>query len=584
MDTAVYSCIQRVPFLALKTMIKSNTNKYILYIRKSTDDKEKQVLSLDSQKEEMLKIAKRENIEIVETIEESRSAKLPKNRPLFAKMLADISSDKANAIICWRLDRLSRNPIDSAEISWMLQQGVLQHIKTHEREYYPKDNVVVMSVDTAMANQYIRDLSENVTLGLKRKAQMGWYPSRAPLGYLNDRSEIQGQRKILKDPLSFDLVRRMFDYMLTGAYSSLAIWRIFSKELNLKTVKSGKFTKSYIYQIFCNPFYYGDFEYPKKSGNWYMGKHEPIITKDEFDHIQVLLGLRTAPKPKGRFFPFTTLIRCQNCKARITAEYKEKRQKNGNVHKYVYYHCTKRLDANCTQKSLGELELDKQLASDIEKITIPSEFHEWAMAQLKIAHHKEISDRNIVIDSLQREYNKQVAFIDSLIEMRANKELTEEEFIAKKSVAMQNKLRLQAGLNGADKRVDDWVSKTEKLLGFTFDAIERFKNGTPQVKREMLAYLGSNHSLFNQKLTLDLEKPLLYIEEASQEVEAINKRLEPLNNGINKELLWDEYAKNDVLCPREESNLYRKIRNLASYPLNDEGFALCLVGVRLGFL
>ncbi len=116
----------------------------------------------------------------------------------------------------------------------------------------------------------------------------------------------------------------------------------------------------------------------------------------------------------------------------------------------------------------------------------------------------------------------------------------------------------------------DWVAKTEKLLGFTYDAIERFKNGTPQVKREMLAYLGSNHSLFNQKLTLDLEKPLLYMEEASQEVEAIHKRLEPLKSGINKELLWDEYAENDVLCAHEESNLDLKIRNLLSYPLNDE--------------
>ena len=552
-------------------MNKLNQKNYILYVRKSTDTEDKQVLSLDSQVESMEKIAEQSGIKIFEMITESRSAKKPYNRPEFAKMMEKLVDGRANGIICWKLDRLARNPIDGGQVSWMLQQGIIQGIKTYDREYLPTDNVLIMAVELGMANQYVRDLSVNVTRGLYKKAQDGWYPSRAPLGYLNDRSQIKGSRTIVKDPERFDLVRRMFDYVLTGAYSSLQIWRTFSKELNLGTLISGKLSKGYIYRIFSNTFYYGDYEYPKKSGNWCKGKHEPMITKDEFDRIQVLLNLKTAPKSKGHFFPFTTLIRCHNCNARITAEYKVKKQKNGNIHRYVYYHCTKRIVANCTQKSVEEAILDKQLFNEIEKITIPPEFHEWALAELKVAYQKDLADRSVVVESLQREYNKQIVFLDSLIEMRINKELTEEEFASKKSLAMQNKLRLQSSLDRTDQKVDDWVAKTTKLLGFTLDAIERFNNGTPEVKREMLAYLGSNHQLFNQKLALDLEKPLLYVEEASRAIKSIHERLEPTNNGLDKERLWSAYSQNPLLYPRRESNPHQDLRRVLLYPLSYGG-------------
>src|SRR3990167_9106867 len=68
----------------------------------------------------------------------------------------------------------------------MLQQGIIQHIQTYEKSYYSTDNVLIMSVEFGMANQYIRDLSENTKRGLRAKARQGIYPSVAPLGYLND--------------------------------------------------------------------------------------------------------------------------------------------------------------------------------------------------------------------------------------------------------------------------------------------------------------------------------------------------------------------------------------------------------------
>ena len=155
--------------------------QYFLYARKSTDVEDKQVLSIEAQLAELRAVAKRDGLEIAEEFVEKRSAKMP-GRPVFEDMLKRIERGDAQGIVCWKIDRLSRNPVDSGRISWLLQQSVIQKIVAHDKTYLPHDNVLLMSVEFGMANQYIRDLSVNVTRGLRQKARQGVYPSIAPLG------------------------------------------------------------------------------------------------------------------------------------------------------------------------------------------------------------------------------------------------------------------------------------------------------------------------------------------------------------------------------------------------------------------
>jgi DNA invertase Pin-like site-specific DNA recombinase len=176
--------------------------KYFLYARKSSESEDRQVASIESQISELTKTAKENNFEIVEILSESQSAKAP-GRPIFAKMIERIYKGEAQGIICWKLDRLARNPVDGGNISWMLQRGIIQHIQTHERDYYPTDNVLMMSVEFSMANQFILDLSQNTKRGLRTKAEKGWYPGPAPTGYLNSLSKRRGEKKIIKDPKRF---------------------------------------------------------------------------------------------------------------------------------------------------------------------------------------------------------------------------------------------------------------------------------------------------------------------------------------------------------------------------------------------
>lgn len=159
--------------------------QYFLYARKSTDVEDKQILSIEAQLAELREIAKRENLSIAEEFIEKRSAKKP-GRPVFGDMMARIQRGEAQGIICWKLDRLARNPVDDGLVRWSLQQATIQRIATPEKSYFPPDNVLLMSVEFGMANQYVRDLAANTARGLRQKVRRGEYPGLAPLGYLND--------------------------------------------------------------------------------------------------------------------------------------------------------------------------------------------------------------------------------------------------------------------------------------------------------------------------------------------------------------------------------------------------------------
>lgn len=143
-----------------------------------------------------------------------------------------------------------------------------------------------------------------------------------------------------------------------------------------------------------------------------------MITKEEFDRIQKMIRPDNI-KPMKHVFAFTGLIKCGECGATVTAEHKTKRQKNGNVHYYTYYHCTKRVDKNCSQRVIQVQDLEKQIADILENLSIPPEFNEWAMSWLKQENHKEAGDRNTILQTQQKAYNECVKKIDNLIDMRA---------------------------------------------------------------------------------------------------------------------------------------------------------------------
>ena len=519
--------------------------RYIMYCRKSTDAEDRQVQSITDQKRESDKLAREKGIKIVKFFGESKSAKQP-GRPMFNEMIQMIQNGEAEGILCWKLNRLARNPIDGGQIQWLLQQGTIQSIITPSREYLPTDNVLMMTVELGMANQFILDLSKDVKRGMKAKAEKGWRPHTAPLGYLNDKSGEKGNKKIFKDPERFPLVRKMWDSMLTGNYAVPWVRETANEEWGLKTVphkkKGGKkLSLSVAYKIFTNRFYYGEFTY---NGEVYQGKHEPMITKGEYDRVQRILGRAGKPRPKTKRLPFNGIIRCGECGAMITSEQKFKKIKStGEIRNYIYHHCTKRKkDTICHQKSISHKELKKQIEGYLDSITIPEEFLDWALEVLNHRNELEKTDRNLILQTQQKNYQDCIKRIDNLIQLYISPDnigrelLSEQEFKEQKNALIKEKTRIESEMKTVGERVNEWVDLSEKTFKFATYAKHWFEKGDFEVKTSILRALGQNFTLKDGILAMDLKKPYLVIKEGLEIEPVKNEGLELAKTMIKQPL------------------------------------------------
>ncbi len=517
---------------------------------------------------------------MVDVFTESQSAKAP-GRPVFKEILNKINQGRASGVICWKLDRLARNPIDGGQIIWLLQRGVIKHIQTFDRAYYPEDNVLLMSVEFGMANQYVLDLSKNVKRGLKTKAEKGWLPTTAPLGYLNDKTKERGIREIFKDPERFEMIKEMWQMMLSGIHTPPKIAKLANEHWGFKSPGGRPLVKSTIYQLFTNSFYSGWFEYPKGSGNWYKGNHEPMVTQEEFERVQILLGRKGKPRIKRHSFAFTGLIRCGECGAMVTAEEKNQiicsecrhkfssnnrfecpkcqspieKMKKPTVLHYLYYHCTKKKNLDCTQGSIEVKELERQIERYLSRIQISEKFKNWAVKHLKEENEKETASREKIFDSQRKAYKYCLKKLDNLFELKISPSnsdgvlLSDEEYARRKATLVKEKVRLEEILNDTGGRIERWLDIGEKIFNFACHARCRFKNGSSQEKSHILQALGSNLILKDKKLIIELKKPLTLIGRVVAGVPETRRGFEPGKSGRNERKLEEAYAKSPTVLP-----------------------------------
>lgn len=536
--------------------MENNTNQkieYSAYHRKSTESEDRQILSIDSQIDKSTEMAKSLGIKLKEEniFTESKSAKVTNNRPEFRKMVDGIEKGKITGIISWHADRLSRNAIDSAILIDLMDRNKLIEIVTPGQTFRntPFDKFMFM-LSCTQAKMENDKKAIDVKRGMAKAASRGNFPGVAPIGYINDPYLPKGQKHTSRDPERFEIVRKMWDLMLTGTVTPFHVLRVATTEWGLTMRNGKKVCKNTIYWIFRNPFYTGRFEYPRKSGNWHEGTYEPMVTLEEYDRVQVMLGKKGNPRPKSHIFEFTGMMHCGECAGSITAELKTKRQKNGNVHTYVYYHCTKRVHKNCTQGVVEVKELKKQIAKEIDSIEIPAEFHSFAMKWFKNENKKDANSQKVVLGANQKAYNKSVEKLSGLIDMRASGEISPEEFTKKQAQYFAEKNEFKKLLDGSDNRVDQWNQTSNEMLTFIEQAQERFKNGTLQTKRSILSTLGSNLIIKDKKLSINIEKSLFPMKKISTEVKVIKKRLEPLNTLEKQKEFEQECAQSTMMCSR----------------------------------
>lgn len=478
--------------------------KYFIYCRKSTESEDRQILSLDSQQSEVDKlVAGVPDLEVVHIYRESQSAKKP-GRPIFDLMLTRIERGDAQGIIAWNPDRLARNALDGARIIDSLDRGRLKNLKfcTFSFENSPQGKLMLFTL-FGFSKYYVDSLSENIKRGNRTKAERGWRPSRPPIGYLHDPIA----KAIVPDPERFDLVRQMFRLVLSGTHTPRSIHRMAKMEWGLRTLKrksqgGALIHLSAVNKVLRNPFYAGVFIW---EGRTMVGRHEPMLTLQDFDRIQTLFRRPGQRRPNKKAFAYTGLIRCGSCGLSITAE--TKRNKYGSV--YTYYHCTRsRYETPCAERYVQAESLERQMVAFLDSLRIAPKAAKWLTAtlggQATIRSNERESQRTSIQSSV-RALDKE---LDTLTDLRVRSLLTDEEFTRKRLELTRSRVNLGQQLEELSGERDA-SEPLRTLISFSNQAVELFNGADDSLKRLLLKTTSSNSTLRDRILNIQARKPFV---------------------------------------------------------------------------
>jgi site-specific DNA recombinase len=513
--------------------------RYINYARRSSDEKsKKQVQSIEDQLSDTRRFARDYSLNVIEEMTESRSAKEP-GRPVFNLMIEKIRKGEADAILCWKLDRLARNPIDAATLRWMMRQGLLLEIRTPYQAYRPEDNAVITAVESAMAEQYIIDLKKGVERGMKSKCEKGGFPGVAPQGYLNDRLTAT----IVKDEKRFPILKKAWRLLIEEKHTVPEIHSILVNQWGYrsrgnKRNPEGLLSFPGLYHIFHNPFYMGSFAF---SGESYVHDYPRMVSKEEWEKAQRIIAGRGHKKPAKHNHPFTGLITCASCGFFVTAE---------KAKGYTYYHCNNK-SGLCSKKGIREEEIERQIDDLLESITMPPEFEELAHRVIKELQAEESMSRQHVEQTGQNTLRDLQKKKEALLSLFLEGHLTKEEYAAKKQELSSQEVGLKLGAEQTGNEENAVYETMQNVTHFTTHARSLFQDAEPDVKRLIAKHLASGYVLNNGKdLQIELGPLFAPVRSSWKKVDFENPSIEHQKTGSASRLTGENRHTIQMWCSR----------------------------------
>ncbi|MGH7234360.1 MAG: recombinase family protein, partial [Candidatus Saccharimonadales bacterium] len=513
--------------------------RYIAYFRKSSESEERQSLSIPAQRRKVKELFP--DIKIVKFIEEAKSAFKP-GRDGFDEMMTALGNGEADGIVSWHPDRLSRNEVDAAVITYGLRTGLIKDLKFGSYFFDNSPEGIMMLQNVMSHSQYYSSkLSKDVKRGNDEQRKRGWTTGRAIEGYLNARNDGQmDYGVIIKDPERFSLRRQMWDLMLTGKYSVPRIVDIANKQWGYKTRGTKKYapgpiSRNSLYNMFNNPRYAGQIPVPDQPGECETASYIPMVTIEEYDAVQELLGKRGTRKlaPK-KMFNYRGTMFCGECGCVITAESKNVKLKDGSIKRLIYYHCTHKRP--CTQrKNLEEKNIKKQYTKTLGKYTILPQFKDWALEALGGQNEIESTDFTAILESQSRTIEATHKEVKKLIKMASKELISEEQFSEEKKDLEQQIEDLEEEREDTKKRANSWYATAEKLFDLAVNGRDKFLNGTLEEKRTVLRDLGQNPVILDGNLIITPHPWAVPIENGYKPIEKEYLRVRSLPEHLQKE-------------------------------------------------
>ena len=462
--------------------------KYFVYARKSTDTEEKQVLSIEAQITELKEFAAKEKLEIVASLCEAKTAKEP-GRIIFGEMLKRIEKGEAEGILAWHPDRLARNSIDGGQIIYLLDTGQLKDLKfpTFWFDSTPQGKFM-LNIAFGQSKYYVDNLSENVRRGQRQKCRRGEWPTKAPLGYLNNKND---KRRIEVDPIRAPLVKRAFELYSTGDYTLKALAK-YLKDAGLRNSKGNVLAKTCVQNMLKKHFYYGTFFY---RGEYHEGNYEPIISKSLFDQSQQVMANRGKKKRQRKYqFAFSGLMRCGQCGCMITCE----KQKG-----HHYYHCTKK-KGPCDQRYAREELIAEQMKALIQKVALSDDWSNNMLNKLDEEKAQAKSETKVLVQNLADQKAEVEQKLNRLLDLYIEgKAISPEEYQAKKREYLDRKADIQQKVRDFELTGNNWLEPMRKLILSSCQAKILISENNPDKISTFLKNIGSNFILKDKKFQFE---------------------------------------------------------------------------------
>jgi DNA invertase Pin-like site-specific DNA recombinase len=434
-------------------------NKFFLYARKSTDVEDKQVLSIEAQIAELRALAKQNNLNVIDVFIEKQSAKIP-GRPIFGEMIKRLENGEAEGILAWHPDRLARNSIDGGKVIYLIDCGRIAALKFPQFWFEPTpQGKFMLNIAFGQSKYYVDSLSENTKRGLRQKVRRGEYPSVAPIGYIND----VRNKSIIVDCKKAKVIKAAFEYYAAGN-ARLEDVSDFLAQRGIFSRGGKRIHKTRATFILSNPFYCGLFRY---SGELHEGKHKPIIAKKIFDKVQEVLKQRGRPHHKTKNEPqdYCGLLRCDTCGMSITGEYRVKKQKNGNTHDYIYYHCTKKNKSiKCPEPCIRQEELDKQISSLLQKFSLRADWAEKLLEMTETEKEKSAQSVSAFVLESQNQIRAINEKLQRLLDGYLEQDIERETYREEKAKLLSEKKSLEEKMARIEQKQNDWLEPMKEWI------------------------------------------------------------------------------------------------------------------------
>jgi len=471
-------------------MIKT---KFFLYARKSTEEDDKQIMSIEAQLFELREFARKEKLEILEEFQESKSAKKP-GRAKFSEMIKKIEKSEGVGILAWHPDRLARNSVDGGKIIYLVDQEKILSLRFPTFWFEPTpQGLFMLQVAFGQSKYYSDNLVQNINRGIRQKIRRGEWLTLAPFGYINNPKT----RNIEPHPSKSKIVVKMYKEFAKGNHTFKSMSEFLS-DLSVTSKKGTPLAKSAIQSILTNRAYLG---LVKHKGEFYEGRFPPILSLQIFEAVQKVLERKAKPrKSKTKHnFPFTGLFSCGECGSAITAQWATGRRGG----KYRYYRCTKK-KGNCSQKYLREDLLFAQLKERIQTFAICDEMTDKMLGQVELWEKEKDNSSQSFVQNLKNKQKENQEKLDKLVSLYLDNDVDRKIYLKQKEKLMCEKISLNSRRTDFKRKGKNWNEPLRSWILDTKKASELAFSENYLEMKEFVLKIGTNPYLSNKQISFSV--------------------------------------------------------------------------------